>query len=103
MSDHRGYEAGERAGHGSGNSRNGHSSKTVATTAGPVQITVPRDRNSTFTPQIVPKHSRRLGAIEDIILSLYARGLSTREIEAHLSEVYDVDTSPGLVSKITDV
>lgn len=103
MTDHLGYEAGDPAGHGSGNSRNGHSAKTVATTAGPVSVTVPRDRNSTFAPQIVPKHGRRIGAIDDIILSLYARGLSTREIEAHLKEIYDINTSPALISKITDV
>ncbi|SDU75543.1 Transposase, Mutator family [Jiangella alkaliphila] len=103
MTDHLGYEPGDPAGRGSGNSRNGRSAKTVATTAGPVNVTVPRDRNSTFAPQIVPKHSRRVGAIEDIILSLYARGLSTREIEAHLKEIYDINTSPALISKITDV
>lgn len=103
LADHLGYEHGDPAGRGSGNSRNGHSSKKVATTAGPVDIRVPRDRNSTFEPQIVRKHARRIGSIEDMILSLYARGLSTREIEAHLKEVYGIDASPALVSKITDV
>jgi putative transposase len=80
MSDHLGYDAGDPAGRGSGSSRNGCSAKTVVSTAGPVSVTVPGDRHSTFVPQIVPKHARRIGAIEDIILSLYARGLSTREI-----------------------
>lgn len=103
MTDHLGYESGDSAGRGSGNSRNGYSAKKVATTAGNVDIKVPRDRHSKFEPQIVPKHARRIGAIEDMILSLYARGLSTREIEAHLKEVYDISASPGLVSKITDV
>jgi putative transposase len=103
MSDHLGYETGDPAGNGSGNSRNGHSQKKVSTTAGPVTINVPRDRNSSFEPKIVPKHSRRVGQIEDMILSLYARGMTTRDIEDHLKEVYDVDASPALISKITDV
>lgn len=103
MTDHLGYESGDPAGNGSGNSRNGHGSKTVSTTAGPVRIQVPRDRNGGFEPRIVPKRSRRIGQIEDMVLSLYARGLSTRDIESHLREVYGVNASPALISKITDV
>ena len=103
MTDHLGYESGDPAGRGSGNSRNGHSGKTVSTTAGPVEVTVPRDRNASFEPTIVPKHSRRVGQIEDMILSLYARGMTTRDIQDHLKEIYDVDASPALISKITDV
>ena len=103
MTDHLGYESGDPAGNGSGNSRNGHGSKTVSTTAGPVRIQVPRDRNAGFEPRIVPKRSRRIGQIEDMVLSLYARGLSTRDIESHLREVYGVNASPALISKITDV
>lgn len=103
MTEHVGYDYGDPAGAGSGNSRNGYSAKTVATTAGPVRIAMPRDRNGSFTPQIVPKHARRIGQIDDMILSLYSRGMSTRDIEAHLREIYGIDASPALISKITDV
>jgi putative transposase len=103
MDDHLGYVKGDPAGNGSGNSRNGHFGKTVTTTAGPVRIQVPRDRNSDFEPKVVPKRTRRLGQIDDIILSLYARGMTTRDIQAHLKEVYGADTSPELISRITDV
>ncbi|MGP3691355.1 IS256 family transposase [Streptomyces sp. IBSNAI002] len=103
MADHLGYEAGDRAGRGSGNHRNGVYPKTVTTTAGPVTVDVPRDRNSAFTPVIVPKGRRRLGQVDEMILSLYARGMSTRDITAHLAEVYGATVSPGLVSKVTDV
>src|SRR5215469_7366838 len=99
LTDHLGYEQGDPAGHGSGNSRNGHSEKTVSTTAGPVRIAVPRDRNGSFEPQIVPKRKRRIGQIDDMILSLYSRGMTTRDIQDHLAEVYGVDASPALVSK----
>ena len=103
MTDHVGYEHSDPAGNGSGNSRNGYSGKTVSTTAGPVRIEVPRDRKGTFTPVIVPKHSRRIGQIDDMILSLYSRGMSTRDIEAHLKEIYGIDASPALISTITAV
>lgn len=103
MDDHLGYVKGDRAGNGSGNSRNGHYGKTVTTTAGPVRIDVPRDRNASFEPKIVAKGKRRLGQIDDMILSLYARGMTTRDIQAHLKEVYGADTSPELISRITDV
>ena len=75
----------------------------MTTTAGPVRIGVPRDRNSTFEPGIVPKGQRRLGQACDIILSLYARGMTTRDIQAHLAEVYGAQVSPALVSRVTDV
>jgi putative transposase len=103
MTDHLGYEKGDPAGNGTGNSRNGYSAKTVSTTAGAVRIGVPRDRNGRFEPQIVPKRARRLGQIDEMILSLYARGMTTRDIEAHLAEVYGVSASRELISKITDV
>jgi putative transposase len=103
MTDHLGYDHGDPAGNGSGNSRNGHSGKTVSTTAGPVRIDVPRDRNSTFEPKMVRKGSRRIGQLDDMILSLYARGMTTRDIQAHLAEIYGVDASPALISRITDV
>jgi putative transposase len=103
MDDHLGYEKGDLAGRGTGNSRNGHYGKTVTTQAGPVRISVPRDRNSEFEPQIVKKGQRRAGPVDGIILSLYARGLTTRDIQAHLAEVYGASVSPALISNITDV
>src|ERR1700733_11498725 len=86
LDDHLGYLKGDPAGSGSGNSRNGSYAKTVTTAAGPVRIEVPRDRNSSFEPKIVPKGRRRLGQVDDMILSLYARGMTTRDIQAHLAE-----------------
>lgn len=103
MSAHLGYEPGDPAGRGTGNSRNGKTTKTVATTNGPLELAVPRDRDGSFSPQIVPKRARRVGRIEDMILSLYARGLTTRDITAHLAEIYDITVSPDLVSRVTDV
>src|SRR5271156_1639705 len=103
MEDHLGYAKGDPAGNGSGNSRNGSYGKTVTTTAGPVRVQVPRDRNSTFAPQIVTKGQRRVGQVDHMILSLYARGMTTRDIQAHLREVYGADVSPALISKVTDV
>jgi hypothetical protein len=103
IADHLGYEAGDPAGNGSGNSRNGHGRKTVHTTAGPVELAVPRDRNGSFAPVIVPKRKRRLGNVEDMIISLYARGMSTRDITAHLAEVYGASVSAATISRVTDV
>ena len=103
LDDHLGYAKGDPAGNGSGNSRNGFYGKTVTTMAGPVRIAVPRDRNSTFEPKIVPRGQRRLGQVDDMILSLYARGMTTRDIQAHLAEVYGAEVSPALVSRVTDV
>ena len=103
MADHLGYDRGDPAGVGSGNSRNGHATKTVITSAGQTRIEVPRDRNSSFEPQIVPKRRRRLGNTTDMILSLYARGMTTRDIKAHLLEVYGVEVSHETVAKVTDV
>jgi putative transposase len=103
LDDHLGYVKGDRAGAGSGNSRNGHYGKTVTTAGGPVRIQVPRDRNATFEPKIVPKQHRRLAQVDDMILSLYSRGMTTRDIQAHLAEVYGAEVSPSLISKVTDV
>ena len=103
MADHLGYDRGDPAGAGSGNSRNGFTAKTVVTSAGQARIDVPRDRNGSFDPQIVPKRRRRLGNTTDMILSLYARGLTTRDIKAHLSEVYGVEVSHETISKVTEV
>jgi putative transposase len=103
MSQHLGYDRDDPAGAGTGNSRNGSSTKTVSTVNGPVTIAVPRDRNGEFEPRIVPKRSRRVGQIDELVLSCYARGMSTRDIEAHLFEVYGVKASREMVSNITDV
>lgn len=103
ISDHLGYEAGDLAGHGTGNSRNGKTTKKVQTLQGPVQLTVPRDRNGSFEPVIVPKRARRLGKVEDMILSLYARGMTTRDITSHLEEIYGSKVSAATISRITDV
>jgi putative transposase len=103
LTEHLGYEKGDPAGSGTGNSRNGYGLKTVSTASGPVQIQVPRDRQGTFEPRIVPKNARRLGNINDMILSLYSRGMTTRDIEAHLFEVYGLNASRELISNVTDV
>ena len=102
LTDHLGYEKGDPAGRGSGNSRNGHSGKTVLTEDGAVELAVPRDRNGSFEPAIVPKGERRLDGFDDRILSLYARGMTVREIQAHLHELYRVEVSPDLISRVTD-
>ena len=103
LDDHLGYVKGDPAGNGSGNSRNGYYGKTVTTAAGPVRIQVPRDRDASFEPKIVAKGQRRLVQVDDMVLSLYARGMTTRDIQAHLAEVYGAAVSPALVSKVTDV
>lgn len=103
MTHELGYERGDPSGAGSGNSRNGYSQKTVSTPNGPVTLSVPRDRNGAFEPKIVPKRARRLGQIDEMILSLYARGMTTRDIESHLHEVYGVTASRELISNVTEV
>jgi putative transposase len=101
-SDHLGYERGDPAGRGSGNSRNGTSPKTVLTDAGAIPLEIPRDRSGTFEPALVPKHERRLEGFNEMVCSLVARGLSVRDTIGHLYETYGVEISPELVSKITD-
>lgn len=103
LTHHLGYEAGDPAGRGSGNSRNGTTPKTVTTVNGPVRIDAPRDRNGSFEPAIVPKKTRRLNNINSVVLSLYSRGMTTRDIEAHLAEVYGAAVSRELISNITEV
>ena len=103
MDEHLGYAKGDPAGNGSGNSRNGSYGKSVTATSGPVRISVPRDRNSDFEPRVVAKGQRRVGAVDDMILSLYSRGMTTRDIQAHIAEVYGAEVSPALVSAVTDV
>src|SRR5262245_2014040 len=102
MTGHLGYEKHDPAGRGSGNSRNGMTPKTVLTDVGAVDLAVPRDRNGTFEPQIVRKGQTRLEGFNERIIALYARGMTTRDIRAHLREMYDVDVSPDLISRVTD-
>src|SRR3954453_23217855 len=102
LTDHLGYEEGNPAGRGSGNSRNGFTPKRLLTEAGHADLEVPRDRASTFAPQIVPKGARRRDGVDALVISLYARGMTVRDIQAHLAEIYDVAVSPDLISKITD-
>ncbi len=103
LSDHLGYEKGDPAGRGTGNSRNGYSDKTVLSEDGEIDIAVPRDRTGTFDPLIVPKGERRLEGFDDRIVSLYARGMTVHEIRGHLQELYGVAVSPDLISRVTDV
>ena len=102
MVDHLGYEKGDPAGWGSGNNRNGSYDKTVQTDAGTVGVEMPRDRNATFEPQLIPKHQRRLSGFNDLVISLVARGMTVRDTQAHLQEIYGTQVSPELISKVTD-
>src|SRR3954463_5633303 len=102
LSDHLGYEKHDPAGRNGQNSRNGSRSKTVITEVGPVALDVPRDREGTFEPRIVPKRARRLCGVDDLVISLVAKGLTTGEVQAHLAEVYGTDVSRETISTITD-
>jgi putative transposase len=102
MAEHLGYDKHDPAGRGSGNSRNGTRVKTVLTEIGPVEIEVPRDTNSSFDPQIVKKRQRRLTGIDEIVLSLTAKGLTTGEVAAHFADVYGATVSKDTISRITD-
>jgi transposase-like protein len=102
LEEHLGYEPHDPAGRGSGNSRNGRSRKTVKTDIGDVELAVPRDRNGTFEPVTVPKHQRRLDGLAGNVISLYAKGMTTGDIQAHLLEIYDTEISRETISKITD-
>jgi putative transposase len=102
LAEHLGYGKGDPAGHGSGHNRNGSTDKTVLTDIGAVPVSVPRDRNGSFEPRIVPKHARRLAGFNEQVLSLYARGMSVRDIRAHLHQMYGVEVSGDLISKVTD-
>src|SRR6201982_1293750 len=102
LTEHLGYEKGDPAGRGSGNSRNGASSKTILTEDGEIEITVPRDRAGSFEPQLIAKGQTRFDGFDDKILSLYARGMTVREIQGHLAELYGAEVSPDLISRVTD-
>jgi transposase-like protein len=102
LTDHLGYGHGDPAGRNGANSRNGTRDKTVLTEVGPVEISVPRDRDGTFEPVIVRKRQRRLGGVEDLVVSLVAKGLTTGEVQAHLAEIYGTQVSRQTISTITD-
>jgi putative transposase len=102
MDEHIGYEKHATGGNNSGNSRNGKNSKTVQTSYGPLELEVPRDRNSEFEPQIIKKRQRSISSFDDKIISMYAKGMSTRDIQTHVQEIYGAEISPTAVSHITE-
>ncbi len=102
MNHHLGYEKHEVAGYGSGNSRNGKSQKTVKGEAGEMTIEVPRDRNGTFEPKLIEKHQTRFEGFDAKILSMYALGMTVRDIQGHLQDLYGVEVSAALISEVTD-
>jgi putative transposase len=102
LTHHLGYESGEAPPEGQSNRRNGKTEKTVRTGQGPIAVEVPRDRDGSFEPQLIGKHERHFDGFDDKILSMYARGMTVREISGHLQEIYGVDVSPDLISRVTD-
>jgi putative transposase len=102
LTDHLGYERGDPAGRGSPNSRNGTTPKTVGTEVGPIGLDVPRDRGSSFEPRLVPKGQRRIGGLDEMIISLYAGGMTVRDIQHHLARTIGTELSHETISKITD-
>jgi len=102
LTDHLGYEQGQAPPGGAGNARNGTTSKTLATEHGPVRIDAPRDRKATFEPRIVRKRQRRFEGFDEKIIALYSRGLSVRDIKAHLADLYGVEVGHDLISRVTD-
>jgi len=102
LTEHLGYDRHDPSGRGSGNSRNGSYGKRVLTDLGPVDLEIPRDRAGSFEPKIVPKGTRRLEGFNEKVIALYARGMTTRDIQSHLREMYQVQVSPDLISRVTD-
>ena len=102
LTDHLGYEKGDRAGHGSGNSRNGATPKRLGTEVGDIDLGTPRDRNGSFEPQLVGKGQRRLDGLSDMIISLYAKGMTVRDIQHHLQATLGSELSPETISNITE-
>ena len=101
MDDHLGYEKNNIEGNNSGNSRNGYSKKNIQTRFGETELNVPRDRNGSFEPKIIKKYERTSNQIEDQIIAMYAKGMSTRDIEEHMADIYGIEVSASMVSKIT--
>lgn len=102
MNHHLGYAKEERAGKSNENRRNGSSKKTVTSDQGEITLDIPRDRNGDFEPHLVPKHHTRIAGFDDKIIALYARGMTTRDIQSQIQEIYGVDVSPALISSVTD-
>lgn len=102
LTEHLGYEKHAPQGNNTGNSRNGGYKKTITGDFGNLEVTTPRDRNSTFEPVILPKGETRFTGFDDKIISMYARGMTTRDIQGHLQEIYGIDVSPSLISQVTD-
>ena len=102
MAAHLGHGRNEPVANPAGNTRNGKSKKTLKGEFGELPIEIPRDRHGSFTPQIIPKHQTRWTGFDDKILSLYARGMTVREIQGHLEEIYGTEVSPTLISSVTD-
>lgn len=102
LTTHLGYEKHDPAGYGTGNSRNGRTRKKVKGDFGEIEVETPRDRNGTFEPKILPKGQTRFTGFDDKIISMYARGMTTRDIQAHLEEIYGVEVSPTLISSVTE-
>lgn len=102
MTEHLGYEKHAVSGRGSGNSRNGKTDKTLKSESGEMAVEIPRDRNGTFVPQLVKKHETHFDGFDDKIISMYARGMTVREIQGHLKELYGTEVSPDLISRVTD-
>ena len=102
LTDHLGYDRGDPAGRGSGNSRNGSTPKTVGSEVGDIRLDGPRDREGSFASALVPKGSRRLGGLEDMIISLYAGGMTVRDIQHHLAATLGTDLSHDTISNVTD-
>lgn len=102
IDDHLGYEKNSVEGNNSGNSRNGYSKKTIKTKFGNTELNVPRDRNGEYEPHIIKKYETSVNGLEEQIISLYAKGMSTRDIEDYMKDLYGIDISPTMVSKVTD-
>lgn len=102
LEDHLGYKKHSAEGINTGNSRNGYSKKTIQTKFGKTEVDIPRDRNGEFEPRIIGKYERTSNQLEEQIIAMYAKGMSTRDIEDHMRDIYGIDVSPAMVSKITD-
>lgn len=102
MDEHLGYEKNSVLGNNSGNSRNGYSKKTIKTKMGETELKIPRDRNGQFEPKIIRKYETKTNEVEDQIIAMYAKGMTTRDIENHLKDIYGIEVSASLISKVTD-
>jgi putative transposase len=102
IEEHLGYSKHDSTGNNSGNSRNGYSKKTIKTKLGETDLKIPRDRKGEYEPQIIKKYETSINGLEDQIIALYSKGMSTRDIEGHMKDIYGINVSPSLVSKVTD-